>query len=367
MLRTLRNLTVNLLAAFIRDRGARHKFRNKYKRKSKFRKLRDDNRRLFAENKMLFTENKAIMKKLLSLESMIKETRYIDWGWGWPPIIKQLEDLFIIKPQNTSPVYVSIACIAKNEGDYIKEWIEYHKIVGIERFYFYDNESNDNTKEILRPYINDGTVVYHYVVGSVMQMPVYHDAVLRYAYQTYWLALIDLDEFIVPKVKESVVDFLKDYEAYPGVVMSWVRFDSNGYEKKPSAHGGLVTANYTRVKAGYDQWFGNKTIKSIVRPSFVAKFINPHQAIYKGGLAPVAENFKPVFGPYTDCSVNKIQLNHYQCKSREEYIKKIERGRADVRSKKVLIENELNYENTENDYAISKYLPKLKAAMGVIK
>ena len=40
---TLRNLTVNLMAAFIRDREARHAFRNKYKRKTKFRKLRDDN------------------------------------------------------------------------------------------------------------------------------------------------------------------------------------------------------------------------------------------------------------------------------------------------------------------------------------
>lgn len=56
MFRTLRNLIVNIMAAFIRDRDARHKFRNKYKRKSKFRKLRDDNRILFHENKALRSE-----------------------------------------------------------------------------------------------------------------------------------------------------------------------------------------------------------------------------------------------------------------------------------------------------------------------
>ena len=53
MFRTLRNLIVNIMAACIRDRDARHKFRNKYKIRSKFRKLQDDNRILFHENKQI--------------------------------------------------------------------------------------------------------------------------------------------------------------------------------------------------------------------------------------------------------------------------------------------------------------------------
>ena len=43
---------------------------------------------------------------------------------------------------------VAICLIFKNEAAYLKEWIEYHRLLGVERFYFYDNESNDNTKEI---------------------------------------------------------------------------------------------------------------------------------------------------------------------------------------------------------------------------
>lgn len=42
MLITLRNLLVNFIAIFIRGKNARHKFRNKYKRRTKYRKLRDD-------------------------------------------------------------------------------------------------------------------------------------------------------------------------------------------------------------------------------------------------------------------------------------------------------------------------------------
>ena len=352
------------MAACIRDRDARHKFRNKYKIRSKFRKLRDDNKRLFNENKRLFQENKIIIDKLSSLQNNLIENRISIWGC--PPIIKRLEEVTITPQNKTDPVYLSIACIAKNEGPYIKEWIEYHKIVGVERFYFYDNESEDNTKDILEPYINDGTVVYHYVEGVVKQLPVYHDAVLRYANQSYWIALIDLDEYIVPKEKDTVSAFLKDFEKYPGTVINWVIFDSNGYDTKPTEHGGLVTANFTRVRDGYNKWYGTRYIKSIVHPSYVIKFNNPHFATYKGDLFPVSENFEPVAGPASAyCSINKIQLNHYFCKSREEYRKKIERGRADTNQARGFNENALNFNATDNDYAIQKYLPKLKIAMGV--
>ena len=365
MLRILRNITVNIMASFIRDRDERHKFRNKYKIKSKFRKLIDDNIRLFNENKRLLKENKDIIEKLTNLDNIIKETRNI--YCGWPPVIKQLSNISIHPSVKTNPVYLSIACISKNEGPYLREWIEYHKIVGVERFYFYDNESEDNTRAILEPYINDGTVVYHYIEGSCMQLPVYHDAVLRYANQTYWLAIIDLDEFIVPNEKNNVADFLKDYEQYPGVVVNWVAFDSNGHETKPTEHGGLVTANYTRIKKESKQWYAmNRTIKSIVHPRLVAKFINPHQAVYKGGMSPVTEDFEPIFGPFNSyCKIDKIQLNHYYCKSREEFIKKIERGNPDRLQKRVFRESILNLENTEYDFAIQKYLPELKRVMGI--
>lgn len=367
MFRTLRNLVVNIMAAFIRNRESRHKFRNKYKIKSKFRKLRDDNSRLFQENRRLFIENKSIINKLSNIENILNETRSI--YWGYPSVIKQIDDSDITKLKHShKPVYLSMACIAKNEGPYIKEWIEYHKIVGFERFYFYDNASDDNTREILEPYVNDGTVIYHYIDGVGRQLHVYTDAVLRYASETYWLALIDLDEFIVPKEKDNVPDFLKDYEQYPGVVINWVLFDSNGHKTKPTDHGGLVTYNYTRVKAGYKEWYGTRTIKSIVHPNHVARFINPHQAVYKGGISPVSESFEPVFGPgMAYCSVKKIQLNHYHCKSEEEYIKKIKKWNSASNWGKGRKYNAdvLNYQDTTNDYAIQKFLPKLKIAMGV--
>ena len=66
-------------------------------------------------------------------------------------------------------VYLSVVAIMKNECAYMNEWIDYHKLVGVERFYLSDNESDDNTCEILKPYIQDGTVVYKFVKGIAKQ------------------------------------------------------------------------------------------------------------------------------------------------------------------------------------------------------
>ncbi len=46
-----------------------------------------------------------------------------------------------------------------------------------EKFYIYDNESDDNLKEVLMPYIEDGLVDYTYLPGEKMQVVAYQDAV----------------------------------------------------------------------------------------------------------------------------------------------------------------------------------------------
>ena len=93
-------------------------------------------------------------------------------------------------------VYLSITAILKNEAPYIKEWIEYHKMLGVERFYLYDNESEDNLQDVLQPYINSGLVYYHSIKGKCVQFLAYRDAVYKYKDQTTWMAFIDIDEFI---------------------------------------------------------------------------------------------------------------------------------------------------------------------------
>lgn len=274
-----------------------------------------------------------------------------------------LDNNFVEKPK----VFLSVVAIAQNEASYIKEWIEYHKLVGVERFYFYDNGSTDNTREVLEPYINDGTVVYDYCEGKCLQYKAYTDAVLKYKNQTEWLAIIDLDEYIVPIEKNSIPDFLKEFEGAPAVGINWVMFDSNGHKTKPTENDGLITANYTRVQKNYDTKV-NRHIKSIVNPRKVITVQNPHFAIYKNNEFALNENHEKICGPFTKKhSSTKIQINHYYTKSAEEYRKKTDRGNADNTNPRVYYEDSVNFVDATNDYAIQKYLPELRKRLRLDK
>ena len=109
--------------------------------------------------------------------------------------------------------YLAVCAIAKNEGPYFQEWIEWHRKQGVEKFYIYDNESTDGTKEILQPYVDAGIVEYTFWPGKKMQLPAYDDCFERHRTETRWLAVIDLDEYIVPVKDGSIPEFLHRMEA----------------------------------------------------------------------------------------------------------------------------------------------------------
>lgn len=370
MLRSFRNLIVNLMAAFISDREARHKFRNKYRIKSKFRKLRDDNRRILAENKTMCEELHSLKGEILQLKE-----NYENFLWEQE---RENSLVFHVTPLDNSPpkgpdseVFLSIACVAKDEAPYLQEWIEYHKLVGVDRFYFYDNESNDNTKEVLESYIKDGTVVYHFLPNHPItkqrpQIEALNDAIFKYRDKTKWMAIIDADEFIVPVEKNSIPEFLAAYEQYPAVAVNWVSFDSNGHEKKPTAHGGLLTANYTRVRTNHNHRL-DRTVKSIVNPRQVVNYISSHYGIYYQSNKAVTENFQNTRGLASKFhSSSKIRINHYISKSREEYAKKIARNHKGNTNYYKFNEAILNFpDETTEDLVIQKYLPQLKRVLGI--
>ena len=74
---------------------------------------------------------------------------------------------------------LGLAAIIKNEAPYIVEWIEYYKLLGVEKFWLYSNNSSDNIKEVLAPYISDGCVKLRYLGGEKRQHDAYNDAIER--------------------------------------------------------------------------------------------------------------------------------------------------------------------------------------------
>lgn len=224
--------------------------------------------------------------------------------------------------------YIALCIIIKNESDYIKEWIDYQRIIGVEKFYIYDNESNDNTKEILEPYIKQGIVEYSYIKGKQKQIHAYMNAVSKYKYDSFWIGFIDIDEFIVPIYKNSLKEILKEYEQYGGVGINWCVYGSSNRKDKPN---GLVIKNFKyRAK---DDFVANIHIKTIANPRYIKRFKNPHQILCKYSKKIVSPNFQILNNFYNnEIDYSKIRINHYYTKSKEEFLIKIKKGKADDKS-----------------------------------
>ncbi|MDE5713123.1 MAG: glycosyltransferase family 92 protein [Muribaculaceae bacterium] len=230
-----------------------------------------------------------------------------------------------LKNDKSSPsVYLAVCAIAKDEGPYFKEWIEWHKKMGVDKFFIYDNGSSDSTKETLAPYIRSGVVEYNYFPGYRMQLAAYDDCINRHRLDVRWLAFIDLDEFIVPVADKSIPVFLKRFEKYPAIEINWLVYGSGGAESKTP--GGMMQ----RFKRhSLPSHILNRHVKSIVDPRRVCSMTGCHEAARISGDAadshgqPITHNFRDR-EPQHDI----IRINHYAVRSLEEFKEKCMRGRA---------------------------------------
>jgi hypothetical protein len=218
------------------------------------------------------------------------------------------------EPRRHVPEHYLCACaIYRDEAPYLAEWIEFHRLVGFERFYLYDNRSEDEHLEVLRPYIEEGLVVVHdwdmsYVPG---QTRAYEHAVSTYRDEARWIAVFDIDEFLFSPTHRPVAEVLRDYEEWPGVVVNAPRFGPSGHRAKPDGLG--IVSYTTHLQIGSDC-----TVKSIADPAAVESARGSHLFNYHRRSA-VDENGYPVHIHATKVpSFERLRINHYFWKSEEE-------------------------------------------------
>ena len=224
------------------------------------------------------------------------------------------------KPKN----YLSIVAIAKNEATYIAEWIEFHKLVGVEKFYIYDNESTDNTTEILEPYIKSGLVDYTFFPGKRQQLPAYDDCLEKHRLEAHWIAFVDIDEFIIPIKDKTIPDFLNRFEDFSAIEINWLIYGSGG--AKDQQPGGVME----RFKHhSLPEHKINRTIKTIVNPRRVVVFNGVHEVARMYGNTANSHG-QIVKKKYTEREPlhDVIRINHYAVKSYAEFLQKSARGRA---------------------------------------
>jgi hypothetical protein len=263
-----------------------------------------------------------------------------------------------------SRAYLSVFAIYYNEARYLREWIEFHKLTGFERFYLYNNFSTDHHREVLAPYIADGTVIHHEWPVEPAQMAGYRDVLERYRHDTDWLGCFDIDEFLFSPTGERVSDVLRGFEGYPGIGVNEISFGTSGHLTEPA---GLAIESFVR-RCELERP-RNRIVKSIVQPTQVADLgSDPHYFRYIDGRFGVNEKKEPLRGSLTkSVSVELLRINHYLTRSQEE--RDLKNAGPDVlkggRRHLPRATDRDRMLNDEEDTTILRYAPALREALGM--
>lgn len=274
-----------------------------------------------------------------------------------------LSSLEAKEKKNKYKYQLAISAMIQNEGEWLKEWIEYHRLVGVEHFYLFDNASTDHTVEILKPYINKGLVeLFHFAtIGEnqaeylKIQQYLMRESVRIAAKKVKWLALIDADEYIVPLQKKSIIKVLKKYEKYGGVYVNWLCFGTSHVQKIPEKTlmiDVLHQCAVSPVPVG----------KSIVRPERIANCTSPHYMEYRPPFFQVNTNHQTFKHNQCPLATDQLLIYHYYTRDVDHVLNvKIPRRKKwmNIDSTDSYLE-QLEMFNASENWTMQRFVPKLK-------
>jgi SAM-dependent methyltransferase len=268
-----------------------------------------------------------------------------------------------------SPKVYLAACLAyKNEAPYLREWLEFHRIVGVERFFLYNHASVDEHRDALAPYVEDGLVtVEDWPDRPAAQPDIFNRCLEDHRQDARWIAFLDIDEFLFAAGHRSLAEVLPEYEDFPGVAVQWANFGTSGHRTKPH---GLVIESYL-WRSDDPTRRSNRLYKCVVDPQRVERCHDTHIFSYAGGPA-VDELKRPVTTELTDgLRLTKLRINHYYTRSEEEAIRKWARpGGADGlirQGGEPPLEALQESLNVKRDDSILHYVPRVKTALAEVE
>jgi len=111
---------------------------------------------------------------------------------------------------------IILSTIVKNEDKYIKQWIDFHLHIGITRFIIYDNSISNTLSTLLQDYIQLQQVIliqwsFPYILlksGISGQTTQQNHSI--YAFQSKYIGLLDIDEYVNMQSHTNIHTFFED-------------------------------------------------------------------------------------------------------------------------------------------------------------
>lgn len=215
----------------------------------------------------------------------------------------------------------ALVSIAKDEDNYLKEWVEYHLKIGFDDVYVFQNNwrytRGDITNEKFHLEILD---------GECKQNECYNNFILNYYDKFDWIAFFDIDEFLYIRDARSVNEILSDYEDIDSLFINWRLFGDSGLKEVENDEYSVLK-RFTRCDK--DLHSLGKQILHTSRTKTTVKFNNPHILQYSKPPLREFRSYDPSLKLMCMCGniknnteLEKMELYHYRNKTYQECYKR---------------------------------------------
>ena len=192
---------------------------------------------------------------------------------------------------NHKRTYLAVCCVVRNSNTDglnppIREWIEYHRKLGIEKFYLFDENSTVPVLDHIIDYVRADLVDYVFVAPNrkpFTRYVIYKSCISRFGERHKWMAFLDADEFIVvkePNVKIPTV--LGKFEAFGGLSLNWMLIGTSD----PSSSIDTVDGSGRSAVSNYHKCRPTNVIRTIINLNHTLGIKwNPFSFIYAPGYS----------------------------------------------------------------------------------
>lgn len=209
--------------------------------------------------------------------------------------------------------YVALCLAGRDIAVDLPEWINWHHLLGVDRFYVFDLGTRKPMNKTLQPLIDDGLVEYHYSAPGVVDRGQAHDGCLsEMKHRHAWLGFIDANEYIM--IRNRTLDLpalLKGYETYGALAMSFVVFGTEGNKRRKKE--GVLQAFQSCLPPDTTESERTKLLVNTRYTDRVMQDINAFE--FHRGKYAVDETLAPLLRPSHPHVSQKIALHHYQLES----------------------------------------------------
>jgi hypothetical protein len=204
----------------------------------------------------------------------------------------------------------ALVCIAKNEDNYIQEWVDYNLKLGFDTIFIYEN--------FWKCPINHPQVVNipHDDASNSKQPNAYALFKNEHGDKYDFAAFFDVDEFLVLKQHQCVNDFLAERVEYPAIAVNWASYGDSGLTE-------VIDNNYSLLKRFTKRKIfhaGIKTILNLKLSNWAIQSV--HCAFCVNMVCPAGFSIPPNSSSNPNGNYDIAQLNHYSVKTLQEFRRK---------------------------------------------